>query len=52
MLKRNGFYKTFGDDWLFPSIKSAVDFAKAGERLVRYFSTAIVHSCVVMVMRG
>jgi anti-anti-sigma factor len=33
MLNKCGFYKTFGDDWLFPSIKAAVTFVNNGGRL-------------------
>ena len=38
MLERSGFFKKFGEEWLFPTIKDAVEFAKGGTNLlqVRY----------------
>ena len=34
LLKRVGFFDTFGPKWLFPSVQSAVEFAKAGNKVV------------------
>ena len=35
MLERSGFYKMFGEEWLFPTIKDAVEFAKSGTNLLQ-----------------
>ena len=34
LLKRVGFFDTFGPKWLFPSVQSAVEFAKSGNKVV------------------
>ncbi|KAL5501938.1 hypothetical protein EMCRGX_G008621 [Ephydatia muelleri] len=35
MLERSGFFKKFGEEWLFPTIKDAVEFAKGGTNLLQ-----------------
>lgn len=35
MLERSGFFKKFGEEWLFPTIKDAVELAKGGTNLLQ-----------------